>query len=469
MADDTDYYAVLEVMPEADEAAIRLAYRRLALRYHPDVAGTGSAERMRALNLAYRVLGNPEQRRLYDLEHGISVPPPAPEPPPQQHPHPHPHPYPHPQPQPPPVARRVPLKGLESATSGPLQRIAALGLDDSTPLAALHVAAAGPYLAAGLLDGRVAVWDFIQRRLLRTLSLGAASTAGVLQDVRLSASGAYAAAWGFQFGTRVWQLADGRTLWNAAVHGPAGVLDVQLWDAPPIARLALPDAPMALADDDPFRWAHEGRAATAILTRPLIGPVDPAWSIALECWEAPARPPSGETFDRWRVHRRFLSSDGARLLTFSTGRPDRSSVLRVLSLWDLAHRARGGTVQPRRASRIAEPLEYLDFPIITTPDLAFAAASFRGSAMRIYTIRDGRHTALATGRLPAEAQVALAPDGSLVAVAAERTLVLWSVAMGKPVQEWRFAAAITALTCGLSGDRPCWSVGLANGRIEVWA
>jgi hypothetical protein len=459
MADDTDYYTVLEVAPEADEAAIRLAYRRLAMRYHPDVAGTGSAERMRAINLAYRVLGNPEQRRLYDLQRGITVPPPAPEPPPQPSPH----------QQPPPPSRRAPLNGVESATAGPLQRIAGLGLDDATPLAALHIAATGPYLAAGLLDGRVAVWDFIQHRLLRTLSLGATSAAGVLQDVRLSPSGAYAAAWGFQFGTRVWQLADGRTLWNAAVHGPAGVLDVQLWDAPPIARLALPDAPMALADDDPFRWAHEGRHASAILTRPLVGPVDPAWSIPLQCWEAPVRPQPGEPSDRWRVHRRFLSSDGARLLTFSTGRPDRSPVLRVLSLWDLAHRALGGGAQPRRVSRIAEPLEYLDFPIATTPDLAFAAASFRGSVMRIYTIRDERHATLATGPLPAEAQVALAPDGSLLAVAAERTLVLWSAATGKPVQQWSFAAAVTALACGISGDRPCWSVGLANGRIEVWA
>ncbi|MGH2514154.1 MAG: DnaJ domain-containing protein, partial [Ktedonobacterales bacterium] len=46
MADDRDYYALLEVSPDTDEAGIRLAYRRLARRYHPDVAGTGSLEHM---------------------------------------------------------------------------------------------------------------------------------------------------------------------------------------------------------------------------------------------------------------------------------------------------------------------------------------------------------------------------------------------------------------------------------------
>ncbi|HLZ21622.1 MAG TPA: DnaJ domain-containing protein, partial [Ktedonobacterales bacterium] len=63
MADDLDYYALLEVPPAADEAAIRLAYRRLARRYHPDVAGSGSLERMQRLNEAYRVLGDLDRRR----------------------------------------------------------------------------------------------------------------------------------------------------------------------------------------------------------------------------------------------------------------------------------------------------------------------------------------------------------------------------------------------------------------------
>lgn len=31
-----DYYAVLEILPEADDAAIRSNYRRLALLRHPD-------------------------------------------------------------------------------------------------------------------------------------------------------------------------------------------------------------------------------------------------------------------------------------------------------------------------------------------------------------------------------------------------------------------------------------------------
>ncbi len=72
MAEELDYYAILEVAPDADEAAIRFAFRRLARRYHPDIAGTGSLERMQQLNAAYQTLSDPTQRRIYDLRRGIS-------------------------------------------------------------------------------------------------------------------------------------------------------------------------------------------------------------------------------------------------------------------------------------------------------------------------------------------------------------------------------------------------------------
>jgi curved DNA-binding protein CbpA len=62
-----DLYALLEVDADASAAEIRAAFRRLAQVHHPD-RPTGSAARMAAINRAYAVLGDPEQRRRYDAQ-----------------------------------------------------------------------------------------------------------------------------------------------------------------------------------------------------------------------------------------------------------------------------------------------------------------------------------------------------------------------------------------------------------------
>gem|GEM_PF-6238388 len=65
-----DYYRVLEVDPAASMETIRAAYATLAKRCHPDRnPGDVEAERrMRAINEAYRVLGDPARRRQYDRQ-----------------------------------------------------------------------------------------------------------------------------------------------------------------------------------------------------------------------------------------------------------------------------------------------------------------------------------------------------------------------------------------------------------------
>lgn len=63
------YYQVLQVDVEADADVIATVYRRLAQRFHPDLASSPEAERrMRELNEAHAVLKNPELRARYDAE-----------------------------------------------------------------------------------------------------------------------------------------------------------------------------------------------------------------------------------------------------------------------------------------------------------------------------------------------------------------------------------------------------------------
>lgn len=62
-----DYYKILGVDRSADPKTIKQAYRRLARKYHPDVAkAKGAAERFKEINEAYEVLSDPEKRRRYD-------------------------------------------------------------------------------------------------------------------------------------------------------------------------------------------------------------------------------------------------------------------------------------------------------------------------------------------------------------------------------------------------------------------
>ena len=67
MADKRDYYEVLGVDKNADEAAIKKAYRNLAKKYHPDAnPGEEAAAKFKEASEAYAVLSDPEKRRQYD-------------------------------------------------------------------------------------------------------------------------------------------------------------------------------------------------------------------------------------------------------------------------------------------------------------------------------------------------------------------------------------------------------------------
>lgn len=69
MDKNKDYYAILGVLPSAEDIVIRAAYKALALRYHPDrfAGDSNQAKRkMSEINEAYEILSDPRKRSSYD-------------------------------------------------------------------------------------------------------------------------------------------------------------------------------------------------------------------------------------------------------------------------------------------------------------------------------------------------------------------------------------------------------------------
>jgi len=62
-----DYYKILGVDKAATEDDIKKAYRKMALKYHPDKnKSSGAEEKFKEIAEAYDVLSDPEKRKIYD-------------------------------------------------------------------------------------------------------------------------------------------------------------------------------------------------------------------------------------------------------------------------------------------------------------------------------------------------------------------------------------------------------------------
>jgi curved DNA-binding protein CbpA len=67
-----DHYAILGIDPKSDSETIQRAYAELAQKYHPNNLATGSLDMFDAVNLAYEVLCDTEQRSVFDKVKGVN-------------------------------------------------------------------------------------------------------------------------------------------------------------------------------------------------------------------------------------------------------------------------------------------------------------------------------------------------------------------------------------------------------------
>ena len=65
---DIDFYELLEISSDADKSTIKKAYRKMAMKYHPDKNPDDkeAEEKFKAVNEAYQVLSDDNQRSIYD-------------------------------------------------------------------------------------------------------------------------------------------------------------------------------------------------------------------------------------------------------------------------------------------------------------------------------------------------------------------------------------------------------------------
>jgi curved DNA-binding protein CbpA len=66
-----DYYVLLGVNANAAHAELRRAWRRLALQWHPDRAGSGATSTFQKIQAAYAVLSDPMSRAAYDRRRSV--------------------------------------------------------------------------------------------------------------------------------------------------------------------------------------------------------------------------------------------------------------------------------------------------------------------------------------------------------------------------------------------------------------
>jgi WD40 repeat protein len=453
-----NYYTILGIPIDADSDTVKRAYRQLARRFHPDLAGPEGAIEMKRINRAYDVLSNPEKRQQYDTIIGgvIDLR--------QGHTRTRPQRFDN--------ADDLEFSGLNIfSTRGPLRAgpVIHSGLGVVSALSGIPTVQ-GIRIAAGSLDGKGMLWHLTNGQAENPVTIAADPTSPVesLRELRFSSAGSVLAGW-HRMTLHVWDTFSGTRLWSYPLTERAVSAHYSLAAVPHIAPggksqiyMALPHlpedirAPRSRGVRGTDVLAHDLQAAATQMGEPLI------------CSEE-----GSENRRFWAIRLRVLSQDVRTLLTLSCAQvPHEQQQMVIVRRWDLTAKGRlGGKTRPQITSAI-EVGNCADCapPYATTPDVRVVVFVYLGQKLRICDTIAGTYSELPGGTMGSSARLALSPDGEWLAVAREDSEInegvidLWSVGTGQIVQKFYHPWQISALHFI---DKQLIAA-LTDGTIQVW-
>jgi WD40 repeat protein len=456
-----NYYAILGVPINADGDMLKRAYRQLARRFHPDLAGPEGALEMKRINRAYAVLSDPEQRQHYDTvlggvvdlrRHGFVRPRPRP-------------------------GRGEDSDDFEFAdlnifsTKGPFQAgpviHSSIGIISS--LTSIRTVP-GLLIAAGSLDGKGMTWQLVNGEVTAAMNFATDPdlTLESLRELRISEGGALLAGWG-RLGLHVWDACDGSLLWSASLLQRAVAdhysIDMQLQVMPTGKRLVAVALPHLTEDARaPRAWGVRG---TDVVRREIGTPAG-VLSEPLLCTEEGL-----EKRNFWAIRMRSLSQDQQALITLSCAQvPREQQQMAVVRRWNLTSRARlSNKLQPQISTSIlVGGCEDCRPPYAITPDARTIAFVYAGNKIRLCDTTNGTYSEILSGVMGGNSRLAISSDGQWLALAREDSDVnegvidLWSIATGQILQKFYHPWQISALHFA---DRQL-VVAQTDGTIQVW-
>ncbi len=458
-----NYYATLGVPIEADSDTIKRAYRQLARRYHPDLAGEEGALQMKRINRAYDVLSDPEKRLNYDTV----------------------------------IGGVIDLRRGGIARPRPVQR--KMDASDDLEFSGLSIfSARGPFhagpklrtqlgvisalnsvqteqgllIAAGSLDGKGLIWQARSANTPVSFAADSAFPVESLREMRLSERGNTVAGWG-RLGLHVWDAHSGALLWSYGL-GQRAVSAHFSFD------LVMPETPggeqavwlaLPLLREDPRAPRAQSVRGTDVLKHTIGTNTNaPELSEPVVCAEDEI-----EKRQFWAIRLRALAPDARTLLTLSCAHmPDEQKEMVIIRRWDIQARAKSRfreRAQPRiTGSLMAGLCADCTPPYAITPDTRALAFVYAGTTIRLYDTLAYTFSELSCGTMGASSRLAVSPDAQWVAVAREDSEInegvidLWSAENGQIAQKFYHPWQISALRFA-QGQL---LVALTDGTIQVW-